>query len=90
MQDERKMDMPQEKKLTFMPGVEGVQQISLSDLLSMSDAGILTAEDVNKIRKINKAHVNVLANSDENEWPPIEQGFSQIPKRTHLDCKNPL
>jgi uncharacterized ParB-like nuclease family protein len=61
-----------------MPGVEGVQQISLSDLLSLSDAGILTAEEMDKIRKINKAHVNVLSNSDESEWPPIEVAHVQI------------
>jgi len=70
--------MSQEKKLIFLPGIEGVQQISLSDLLSMSDAGILTAEEMNKIRKINRAHVNVLANSDETEWPPIEVAHIQM------------
>jgi len=70
--------MSQEKKLIFLPGVEGVQQISLSDLLSMSDAGILTAEEMNKIRKINRAHVNVLANSDETEWPPIQVAHVQM------------
>lgn len=68
--------MSQERKLTFLPGVEGVQYIPLSKLVPLKT---IIPSELTNLRKLSQERVSRLVNSDESEWPPIEVAHIQTP-----------
>lgn len=61
-----------QKRFVFLPGVEGVQHLKMSDLLLLKDAGFGDANLIASVRRLNRVYYNHLANTNEKEWPPIE------------------
>lgn len=58
--------------IQILSGVEGLQMVNISKIITVEEAGLLESVPMSSIRPLNKSHVNNIAASNSDEWPPIE------------------